>query len=195
MKIAVSSTGKSLDAPVDPRFGRCPYFVIVETEDLKFDAFDNQSAALGGGAGIQAAQFVISKGIRAVITGNLGPNALRTLSAAGIELFTGQTGTVREVVEGYKTGALTASQSANVPPHYGAGAGRGMGGGRGMGMGGGRGMGRGMRMPAGSVSPPAGDLEASEDVELRDLKEQAYQLSRQMEEVLSRIKKLEEKKS
>lgn len=194
MKIAVSSTGMTLDAPVDPRFGRCPYFLIVETEDMKFDAFDNPGVALGGGAGIQAARFVASKGIQAVISGNFGPNAVQALSAAGIELYAGQAGTVREVVERYKVGSLTASTNANVPPHYGTGIGRG-GGGRGMGMGGGRGMGGDMRMPGGDVPPRTEDFEASEDEKLRDLKEQASRLGKQMEEVLSRIKKLEKKKS
>ncbi len=57
MKIAITSTGPTLDDPVDPRFGRCAYFVIVKTNDMSFEAFDNESIALGGGAGIQAAQF------------------------------------------------------------------------------------------------------------------------------------------
>jgi len=68
MKIAVSSSGKDLDSHVDPRFGRCACFVIVETDDMSFEAFDNASISLGGGAGIQAAQFVASKGAKAVIT-------------------------------------------------------------------------------------------------------------------------------
>ena len=66
MKIAVTSTGPTLDDPIDPRFGRCAYFIIVETDDMSFEAFDNESIALGGGAGIQSAQFVVSKKIDAV---------------------------------------------------------------------------------------------------------------------------------
>ena len=58
MKVAVSSTGKNLDSAIDPRFGRCAYFLIVETDDMGFEVFDNQSIALGGGAGIQSAQFI-----------------------------------------------------------------------------------------------------------------------------------------
>jgi len=99
MKIAISSNGKDLNSQIDPRFGRCAYFLIVETEDMSFEAFDNENIALGGGAGIQSAQFVASKGAKAVITGNCGPNAVRTLSAAGVELFVGQAGTVKEVIE------------------------------------------------------------------------------------------------
>jgi predicted Fe-Mo cluster-binding NifX family protein len=102
MKVAVSSSGTNLDSQIDPRFGRCAYFIIVNTEDMSFEAFDNEGMALGGGAGIQSSQFVVSKGAEAIITGNVGPNAVQTLSAAGVEIFLGQTGSVREAVERYR---------------------------------------------------------------------------------------------
>jgi predicted Fe-Mo cluster-binding NifX family protein len=138
MKIALSSTAKDLDSAMDPRFGRCAYFLIVETDSMSFESFNNQSAALGGGAGIQSAQFIASKGVSAVITGNCGPNAMRTLSAAGINVILGQTGTVRDAVEKFKRGELSPASEANVGSHYGTG----MGSGPGQGMGRGMGMGR-----------------------------------------------------
>ena len=156
MKVAISSSGKDLDSLIDPRFGRCPYFVIVETDDMSFEVFDNESIALGGGAGIQSAQFISSKDAKAVITGNCGPNAVQTLSAAGVELYLGNTGTVSEVLGKYKSGSLTSTSQANVSDHSGlagkTSVGRGMdmdrgrGRGQGMGIGGGRGMGRGGSM-------------------------------------------------
>jgi len=142
MKIAVSSSGKNLDSQVDPRFGRCAYFVIVETDDMSFEAFDNENIALGGGAGIQSAQFVGSKGAKAVITGNCGPNAVQTLSVSRIDVFVGNSGTVREVIEKYTSGEIKSSSTANVADHHGMGGGAGMG--RGMGRGMGKGRGRGM---------------------------------------------------
>ena len=142
MKIAVSSSGRDLDSQVDPRFGRCAYFVIVETDDMSFEAFDNENVALGGGAGIQSAQFVASKGARAVITGNCGPNAVQTLSVSRIDVFVGNSGTVREVIEKYTRGEIKSSSTANVADHHGMGSGAGMG--RGMGRGMGKGRGRGM---------------------------------------------------
>lgn len=162
MKIAVSSSGKDLDSEIDPRFGRCAYFLIVETDDMSFEAFDNENIAISGGAGIQSAQFVASKGAKAVITGNCGPNAVRVLSAAGVELFTKNRGRLRDAIERYKNGELRSTKEATVSDHYGIGKGgegetegdsfggnmgqgMGMGGGRGKGMGRGRGgMGRGM---------------------------------------------------
>jgi predicted Fe-Mo cluster-binding NifX family protein len=138
MKIAVSSSGQDLNAQLDPRFGRCPYFLIIDTADMSFEAFENENAALGGGAGIQAAQFVASKGVKAVITGNCGPNAMQVFSAAGVQVYVGQAGTLKEVLERYKK----PTTEANASLHAGTG---GMGMGRGKGMGRGRGRGRSMR--------------------------------------------------
>jgi predicted Fe-Mo cluster-binding NifX family protein len=144
MKVAVSSRGNDLDSQIDSRFGRCAFFLIVERDDMHLQPFDNENIALGGGAGIQSAEFVASTGAKAVITGHCGPNAVHTLSAAGIELFVGQEGTVREAVEKYKRGELRSVTEANVADHHGMGRGGGMSRG-GMGRGGG-GMGRGRGM-------------------------------------------------
>jgi predicted Fe-Mo cluster-binding NifX family protein len=191
MKIAVSSSGNGLDSQVDPRFGRCAYFVIVETDDMGFEAFENGSIALGGGAGIQAGQFVASKGAKAVITGNVGPNAVQTLSAAGVETFVGQSGTVREAIERYTKGKMNSTSTPNVADHYGMGSGAGMG--RGMGMGGGRGMGRGMSSSTwGGSSQPAPPALSKED-ELKGLKDQANEMRKQIEGIEASINALEKK--
>jgi predicted Fe-Mo cluster-binding NifX family protein len=144
MKVAVSSSGQDLNAQLDPRFGRCPYFLIIDTDDMSFGAFENESAALGGGAGIQAAQFVVSKGVKTVVTGNCGPNAMQVLSAGGVKTYVGQSGTIKAVLEKFKNGKLTPTTEANASLHAGTG---GMAMGRGKGMGRGRGMGKGMRKP------------------------------------------------
>ena len=167
MKIAVTATEPSLDARMDPRFGRCPYFLVVETDDGSFEAVENQSVSLGGGAGIQSAQLMADKGVQTVLTGNCGPNAYQTLAAAGIAVIVGCGGTVADVVEQFKAGQLNAASEPSVPGKFGlggapsppqemsmppqqppvAGPQMGMGGGgqgMGRGRGGGRGMGRGM---------------------------------------------------
>lgn len=119
MKIAVSAGGKDLDAPIDPRFGRCAFFLVVDSRDMTFAVFDNENMGLGGGAGIQAARFVASKGAEIVITGNCGPNAVKALNAAGIKVIVGQSGTVRQVVEKYRQGLLETTSQANVADHFG----------------------------------------------------------------------------
>jgi predicted Fe-Mo cluster-binding NifX family protein len=140
MKLAISSSGKNLDAQLDPRFGRCAYFLIVDPADMRYEVFDNHSAAQSSGAGIQAAQFLADKNVSAVITGHVGPNAVQTLAAAGIDIFAEQQGSIQEVVNRYKSGTLTPTTQSTVSGHFG------MRGGRGMGQGGGRGMGRGAGM-------------------------------------------------
>jgi predicted Fe-Mo cluster-binding NifX family protein len=147
MKIAVSSSGNNLAAQLDPRFGRCSNFIIVDSDDLSFEALENESMSLGGGAGIQAAQFLATKGINAVITGNCGPNAIQTLNAAGIDVFVGQQGTVKEVIDRYKNGSLKPMNQPTVGSHFGMSpksrSSRGRGTGRGRGNRGGSGAGLG----------------------------------------------------
>jgi len=165
MRIAITATGPDLEAQADPRFGRCPYFLIVETDDLSFEAIENPNLVLGGGAGVQSGQLMAEKGVKHVLTGNCGPNAYQTLAAAGIGVIIGCSGRVRDVIEQYKSGRLSSVAAPNVASHFGMGGGggrgmggggmgRGMGRGRGMGQGGGRGMGRGMASnPAMNLGP------------------------------------------
>jgi len=159
MKIAVTATSPNLDDPLDPRFGRCSYFLIVDTDTMAFEPVANPFIEASGGAGIQAGQLVASKGAKVVLTGSCGPNAFQTLSAAGLEVVTGAAGTARSAVEQYLSGQnARAADGPNAPAHsgMGGGAGAGFGGGttgqgteggsmgRGMGQGMGRGMGQGM---------------------------------------------------
>jgi predicted Fe-Mo cluster-binding NifX family protein len=128
MKIAISSTGKDLDCQIDPRFGRCQYFIFIDPETMEFEVSANEGLMASGGAGVQAAQLIVQKGVKALVTGNLGPNAASALSASGIKVFLVPGGTIKEVAEAYKFGTLKEVSGATVPPHFGMGGGRGMGG-------------------------------------------------------------------
>jgi len=119
MKVAVTSKGTTLDDQVDPRFGRCAYFIVAETDDMSFEAVENANAAAGGGAGIQSAQLITEKNAEVALTGNCGPNAFRTLEAAGIAIVVGVNGTVREAVEQLKAGELSSTGGPNVGSHAG----------------------------------------------------------------------------
>ena len=81
MKIAVSATAPDLSAQVDPRFGRCRYFIIVDPDSMEFESIENSSAMAGGGAGVATAQLIVGKEVEAVLTGNCGPNAFSVLEA------------------------------------------------------------------------------------------------------------------
>jgi predicted Fe-Mo cluster-binding NifX family protein len=119
MKIAITSTGKTLDSQVDQRFGRAAYFIIVETQTMDFSVLENESVAASGGAGISAAKVVTDAGAEAVLTGNCGPNAQRTLSAAAVKLYTGAAGTIEEAIELFNNGKLTEATGPNVDAHFG----------------------------------------------------------------------------
>lgn len=150
MKIAISASGDGMDAMVDPRFGRCAYFIIAETEgdEIKsHEAMENTSTQAMRGAGIAAAQLVANKGVQAVISGNIGPNAFNVLSQTGIKIFTCSSGiTVKGAIQKYLKGELEET-AVTVGPGFGFGRGR--GGGRGAGGGRGRGLGSGSGMGAG----------------------------------------------
>jgi predicted Fe-Mo cluster-binding NifX family protein len=119
MKIAITSTGKTLDSQVDPRFGRASRFIIIDTETTDFSVIENESVAAAGGAGIGSAKTVIDSGADAVLTGNCGPNAVRTLNAAGVKLYTGVTGTISDAIELFKTGKLTQATGPDFKPQFG----------------------------------------------------------------------------
>lgn len=127
MKIAVSASGPGLDAEVDPRFGRCQYFIVIDPDTMEFEALENSGALAGGGAGISTAQTIAGKGVEVVLTGNCGPNAFQVLSAAGIRVVTGVSGKVSDAVRDYKAGKYRTSSQPSVPGHFGMGEGRGLG--------------------------------------------------------------------
>jgi predicted Fe-Mo cluster-binding NifX family protein/ferredoxin len=163
MKIAVTSTGPTLNDNVEARFGRCPYFLIIDIDTMQLEAIENPNIAIGGGAGIQSAQLMSEKGVTTVLTGNCGPNAFNVFGQAGIQVIVGVSGSVRDAVEQFKTGGFSSASGPNVASHFGVNTspadpnptqatpgplggsiGGGMGGGMGRGMGRGGGMGRGM---------------------------------------------------
>jgi len=119
MKICITSQGNNLDSQVDPRFGRCAFFIIVNPDTLEFEAIQNSNASAGGGAGIKSGQLVSSKDVKAVLTGNCGPNAFQTLNAAGIEVITAVTGTVKDVIGKYRSGELKSTSGPSVDSHFG----------------------------------------------------------------------------
>ncbi len=168
MKIAISATSPSLDAEVDPRFGRCQYFLIVDPDTMEFEAVENTSGMASGGAGIASAQAVAGKGVQAVLTGHCGPNAYQTLSAAGIQVITEVSGKIKDVVEGYKSGRYKTTAGPSVSAHFG--------------------MGRGMSKGAeASKARPSSTVEQ----ELGELRTQSQTLRQQLSEVMFRLNQLE----
>lgn len=122
MKIVISAEGPGLAAKTSSIFGRCPTYVFVDTDTMAVESVSNPAQNAAGGAGIQAAQFVVSKGVQAAVTGNVGPNAGDVLAAAGIEVFLVGGMTVGRAVESFSSGRLTRASGASVASHSGMGA-------------------------------------------------------------------------
>jgi predicted Fe-Mo cluster-binding NifX family protein len=119
MKIAVTSSGNDLSSPIDPRFGRCANFIIVDSDSMEFQVVENsQNFNLPQGAGIQAGTTIANSRAEVLITGNCGPKAFMVLEQAGISVITGAGGTVGQVVEQFKNGELLNATQANVEGHW-----------------------------------------------------------------------------
>lgn len=119
MKIAFTTTGTTLEAPLDSRFGRASRFLIYDTDTEVFQSVDNQQSVNSAqGAGIQAAEVIVRSGAGCLVTGHCGPNAFRALSAAGIRIYSSTAATVAEALEAFQAGALATMHSADVKGHW-----------------------------------------------------------------------------
>jgi predicted Fe-Mo cluster-binding NifX family protein len=119
MKICVTSEGNGLDSPVDAHFGRCRYFLIIDTDTMDYEAVENAAVGAAGGAGVQSGQLMSTHEVEAVLTGNVGPNAFHTLNAAGVEIYTGVEGSVQEAVDRFKSGQLKPVTAPTVNSKFG----------------------------------------------------------------------------
>lgn len=168
-KVVVSSNGYDLDAPASPVFGRCATYVFVDVDTMEFEAIDNPAANAGGGAGIQAAQFVVEKGAKAVLTGNVGPNAFEVFRSAGFPVYIlDNSMTVRQAVERFLAGDLKSAATANVATHSG--------------------MRRARKTEVVESSPASSEARAQE---LSELEQIAKSLRGQLADVMTRIDRLE----
>ncbi len=120
MKVAVSARGTERTSVVDPRFGRAPYFVVVDTAGGEAEGIENSGALAGTGAGVAAAQLISDAGAEAVITSALGPHAWAALKSGGIQVFEAGRGTVGAMVELLLQGGLSQIEEPNADLKAGA---------------------------------------------------------------------------
>jgi len=120
MKLAVCAKGEGLNAEVDQRFGRCPFFVIADTDKCEvIESLSNENAQAAGGAGPQAVQLLADRNVEAVVLGNVGPNAIEALKAARVKVYSGVTGTVEDTLKKFLEGSLKLVAEATVSSHSG----------------------------------------------------------------------------
>ena len=115
MKIAVTSKGTNLHSPVDSRFGRCAYFIVIDTDSMACETVKNPNITVGSGAGIQSAQMIVERGVQTLLTGNCGPNSFQILRVAGVHVIVEVSGLVKDVVERFKRGDFLAHQNRMWP--------------------------------------------------------------------------------
>ena len=119
MKIAITAKGTDLDSEVDPRFGRAAYIIIVDTKTLDFKVLDNsENVNALKGAGIQTGSLIADSGATILLTGFCGPNAFKTLNAAGVKVANDIAGTVRDAVKAFNEGKIAYADNANVEGHW-----------------------------------------------------------------------------
>ena len=169
MKVIVTAEGNDLEARSSPRFGRCPTFILVDTDRMVFEALPNPALSASGGAGVQAAQFVVEQHVQAVLTGNVGPNATEVLQAAGVGVYLNNETMVRDAVEAFKAGRLVIARGPSVKAHAG--------------------MGAAAAAPSQSTAPPR-----SRDQEITALRNMAADLRKQLAEIINRIEQLEKER-
>ena len=119
MKVAVTAQGQELSSPLDLRFGRAQWIVVVDTNTGDHDAYDNAvNLNIAQGAGIQTAKRIIELDVAAVLTGNVGPKAFATLYATNVQIFLTKATTVGDAIDSLKNGELKLSSHANVEGHW-----------------------------------------------------------------------------
>ena len=119
MKIAITSLDKDLNSQIDQRFGRAAYILIVDTDSYAVEVIDNsENLNAFKGAGIQAAASLSKSGAKVLLTGSCGPNAFKTLQAAGIKVAKDVSGKVKNAVDAFNEGKVTFTDNANVEAHW-----------------------------------------------------------------------------
>ncbi|HUU86763.1 MAG TPA: NifB/NifX family molybdenum-iron cluster-binding protein [Candidatus Glassbacteria bacterium] len=114
MKICLTAITNNLDSQLDPTFGRCAYFIIIDSQAMKFKALKNKAAHVSEGAGVLAAQIMVGKEVKHVITGNIGPRAMQALKTAGIEVNIERDITVKDAIEKFRSKTLRKTNTPTV---------------------------------------------------------------------------------
>ena len=119
MIICITSQGTQMDSEMDPRFGRCAYFMFVDLETMKYEAVKNENTESSGGAGTRAGQLLSEKNVSVLLTGNVGPNAFEALNAAEIKIYTQVKGKVSEAIKRFQNNEFQITTSNTVNSHSG----------------------------------------------------------------------------
>lgn len=110
MRVAITAKEAGSCARFDPTFGRCGFFALFDSEDGYIDSYENKAAQEASGAGKAAARFVSGLGVRAIVTGHLGPNAAIAAKQLGFDVYYGDFGSVSDAFRKIMSGELNKAQ-------------------------------------------------------------------------------------
>ncbi|MGM0442104.1 MAG: NifB/NifX family molybdenum-iron cluster-binding protein [Elusimicrobiota bacterium] len=119
MKLCITSTGNKKDSPVDPRFGRCSYFIFYNSKKDEYKVVENTAARAARGAGVEASKIVMNENPQVIITGNIGPNASNVILNSDIKIYSVDGGTVKQAIKAFNNGNLKKIEQATVGGHFG----------------------------------------------------------------------------
>jgi len=114
LKICLTAITNNLESQLDSRFGRSNYFIIMDPEKIQYEAIKNNIAKVSERAGVLAAQIMVDKGIRFVITGNIGTRAMQALKTAGIEICIERNNTVKDAIAKFRRGEIKKTDTPSV---------------------------------------------------------------------------------
>ena len=100
MKVAITSSGNTLNALLDQRFGRCAYFAFYDTESKNVEFFENSSKDAEEGAGPAAVAVVANHHVCKIISGEFGFKIKGMLNDLKIQMvMVKEHKTIREIIE------------------------------------------------------------------------------------------------
>ena len=118
MIVAITTNEPKFETTLEPRFGRCSYFVVVDSEIDEWESFNNPAVESMGGAGPQAAQFLSDQSVDTVISGEFGPKAFTALQAAKIRMFKSKVEVVESIYKKFQNGELDQISKPTMPQRH-----------------------------------------------------------------------------
>ena len=116
--LAVASMGSNLNSSIAPQFGSSPYFIVYDPVQNTYKSVANPNANDLFGKGVQTAQFMVDLGVSNVVSGNYNNNALNTLHSLRVNIYSGITGSVRNIIYSYLSGQLIPENSNQMNTLY-----------------------------------------------------------------------------
>jgi len=112
MKISIPTMGDAgMQEAICQHFGRAPTFTIVDTDSGDIKVLPNVSEHMGG-KGLPT-EIMFAEGVKVMIVGGLGPKAVSAFNQAGVDVFVGAAGTVKDAIDDWRAQMLRRADLDN----------------------------------------------------------------------------------